>query len=49
MAGDVILKADPYAVYAEVRPNTASVVFDIKGYEWNDKNWSRKKKEKIGL
>ena len=30
MAGDVILKADPYAVYAEVRPNTASVVFDIK-------------------
>lgn len=48
MAGDVIFKADPYAVYAEVRPNTASVVFDIKGYEWNDKNWSRKKR-KIGL
>ena len=45
LAGDVILKADPYAVYAEVRPNTASVVFDIKGYEWNDKNWTRKKRK----
>ena len=48
MAGDVILKADPYAVYAEVRPNTASVVFDIKGYEWNDKT-GVVRKEKIGL
>ncbi|MFK4479369.1 1,4-alpha-glucan branching protein GlgB [Bacillus sp. RC206] len=46
MDGDVILKADPYAVYAEVRPNTASVVFDIEGYEWNDKNWIRKRKKK---
>ena len=46
MDGNVILKADPYAVYAEVRPNTASVVFDIEGYEWNDKNWIRKRKRK---
>ncbi|WP_242144289.1 MULTISPECIES: 1,4-alpha-glucan branching protein GlgB [unclassified Bacillus cereus group] len=43
---EVILKADPYATYAEVRPNTASVIFDIEGYEWNDKNWFRKKKKK---
>ena len=44
--GETILKADPYANYAEVRPNTASVIFDIRGYEWNDKNWFRKKKRK---
>lgn len=43
--GEVILKADPYATYAEVRPNTASVILDIEGYEWNDKNWFRKKKK----
>lgn len=42
---EIILKADPYATYAEVRPNTASVIFDIRGYEWNDKNWSRKRSE----
>ncbi|WP_459503493.1 1,4-alpha-glucan branching protein GlgB [Bacillus sp. C1] len=45
--GETILKADPYATYAEVRPNTASVIFDIKGYKWNDKNWFRKKKRKL--
>ena len=47
LAGDVILKADPYAVYAEVRPNTASVVFDIKGYEWNDKTGIVRKEKSI--
>ncbi|MGD7046167.1 1,4-alpha-glucan branching protein GlgB [Jeotgalibacillus proteolyticus] len=36
-SGDVVLKADPYAFYSELRPNTASVVYDTKGYVWNDK------------
>ncbi|MCI0763628.1 1,4-alpha-glucan branching protein GlgB [Bacillus sp. TL12] len=45
-SGETILKADPYANYAEVRPNTASVIFDIRGYKWNDNNWFRKKKRK---
>ena len=45
-SGAITLKADPYATYAEIRPNTASVVFDIKGYKWNDKNWFRKKSRK---
>ena len=30
--GDPALKADPYANYAELRPNTASVVWDIGKY-----------------
>ena len=32
-------KADPYAFYAEVRPSTASVVYDIAAYQWSDENW----------
>lgn len=36
---DVFLKADPYANFAEVRPKTASIVYDINQYKWNDKKW----------
>ncbi len=32
-------KSDPYAFAAEVRPRTASVVFDLGRYEWNDAEW----------
>ena len=38
-AGEPMLKADPYANYAELRPNNASVVWDIDKYKWNDKSW----------
>lgn len=47
LVGDVILKVDLYVVYVEVRLNMVFVVFDIKGYEWNDKNWNCKKKKKL--
>ena len=29
-------KADPFAFHSEVRPGTASKVWDIQGYVWND-------------
>ena len=32
-------KADPYAFYAELRPRTASIVWDLDGYEWGDDEW----------
>ncbi|MDE2636634.1 MAG: 1,4-alpha-glucan branching protein GlgB [Chloroflexota bacterium] len=32
-------KADPYGVYAELRPLTASIVYDIDRYAWNDSDW----------
>ena len=32
-------KADPYAFAAEVRPRTASKVWDLDGYEWRDDDW----------
>jgi 1,4-alpha-glucan branching enzyme len=33
------LKSDPYAFAAELRPNTASIVCNIDGYEWKDSAW----------
>jgi 1,4-alpha-glucan branching enzyme len=33
------LKSDPYGFSAEMRPNTASVVWDIDRYQWQDSEW----------
>ena len=44
--GQTILKSDPYSFYSEVRPNTASVVYSLDNYQWNDKNWLQKKEKK---
>ena len=33
------LKSDPYAFASEMRPNTASVVYNIDQYHWNDSAW----------
>jgi 1,4-alpha-glucan branching enzyme len=43
--GKKIVKSDPYAFYSEVRPNTASRVYDINGYKWTDTRWINKKKK----
>ncbi|MFL6559800.1 MAG: 1,4-alpha-glucan branching enzyme [Bacillus sp. (in: firmicutes)] len=45
-AGNTILKSDPYAFYSELRPHTASVVYNIEGYEWKDQQWFINKKKK---
>ncbi|MDR1691982.1 MAG: 1,4-alpha-glucan branching protein GlgB [Oscillospiraceae bacterium] len=37
--GVVQEKSDPYAFHAEVRPKTASKVYDLGGYEWGDGDW----------
>jgi 1,4-alpha-glucan branching enzyme len=37
--GHLGLKSDPYAFAGELRPNTASVVFDIDQYQWQDSGW----------
>ena len=39
------LKSDPIAFYAEVRPNTASIVYDPTRYIWQDKEWMEQRKE----
>jgi 1,4-alpha-glucan branching enzyme len=43
--GLVVLKADPYANRTELRPNNASVVCDLKEYEWQDRNWLKARAE----
>ncbi|MDX2176604.1 MAG: 1,4-alpha-glucan branching protein GlgB [Candidatus Sumerlaeia bacterium] len=32
-------KADPFGFAAEVRPATASKVYELEGYSWNDQDW----------
>ncbi len=32
-------KADPFAFSAELRPGTASKVYNLDGYKWGDKEW----------
>ncbi|MBY0146477.1 1,4-alpha-glucan branching protein GlgB [Neobacillus niacini] len=41
-----ILKSDPYAFYSEVRPNTASIVYSLKDYDWQDNHWMQRKEKR---
>lgn len=45
----LLIKADPYAFYSEVRPKTASIVWDINRYVWQDDDWMKNRKEKQHL
>ena len=38
-SGDLRIKTDPFAFYMELRPGTASIVWNVDGYEWSDQNW----------
>lgn len=39
-----MLKADPYANYAQLRPDTASVIYDLKKFSWSDEAWLKKRR-----
>ncbi len=41
-------KGDPFALFWEQAPRTASIVYDLK-YEWNDDTWMRERREKDAL
>ena len=41
--GTVYLRSDPYARRCELRPGTASVVYDEPDYKWTDKVWMNKR------
>jgi 1,4-alpha-glucan branching enzyme len=43
--GQVFLRADPYAFWAECPPATASKVCRLSGYEWGDGEWQAAKGE----
>jgi len=37
--GYAAMKVDPYAFHFETPPRSASVVWDLEGYQWNDSDW----------
>jgi 1,4-alpha-glucan branching enzyme len=41
----ILYKADPFGYYAEIRPATASKVYDLEGYPWKDATWLYEKKK----
>lgn len=41
-----VLKSDPYALYSELRPSTASYIYDNKLYRWHDKSWMDARSQK---
>jgi len=45
-ANHIILKADPYGSYAEVRPKTATIVYSLAGYQWHDEQWMARRRKK---
>ncbi len=48
-SGKILFKADPYAFYAEFRPQTASITADLSEYSWNDLEWVAKREEQDPL
>ena len=42
-SGEILIKSDPFAFYTELRPGTASIVYDLEGYEWQDGDWMRQR------
>ena len=42
--GQTIFKADPYAFFSDLRPDTCSKVYDIEGYRWNDGTYMEKRR-----
>lgn len=43
------LKSDPYGFYMEVPPKSASIVWDVESYQWNDDAWLEERGKKDWL
>jgi len=41
--GQIEQKSDPYGFAAELRPKTASIVYDLGHYHWQDQPWIRRR------
>lgn len=48
-SGEALYKADPYANYAQLRPETASIITDLEGFKWTDSGWIADKKKEDHL
>ncbi|WP_459933885.1 1,4-alpha-glucan branching protein GlgB [Fundidesulfovibrio butyratiphilus] len=43
--GTRILKTDPYAFRAQLRPDNAAMAWDLDDYSWNDQAWMQRRAE----
>ncbi|URN84736.1 1,4-alpha-glucan branching protein GlgB [Acetobacterium wieringae] len=41
--GELAYKADPYGFCSEVKPKTASIIWELDGYTWQDDAWCQKR------
>jgi len=48
-SGQLLLKSDPYAQFAELRPGTASRVAPVSSHTWNDATWLATRAERNWL
>ena len=39
--GRSLYKSDPYGFFSNERPDTMSKIYDLEGYEWNDKDYMK--------
>jgi 1,4-alpha-glucan branching enzyme len=47
--GECRIKADPYAFASELRPATASVLANVKRFQWQDEQWMQERKNRSPL
>ena len=47
--GDIQLKTDPYSNFNELRPGSASLVYDLDQYNWQDEKWLKARSKKDPL
>ncbi|MCG8372135.1 MAG: 1,4-alpha-glucan branching protein GlgB, partial [Balneolales bacterium] len=40
-----LIKSDPFGFYAQVRPDTASKLYDLEGFKWKDAKWVEARSE----
>ncbi|HQE24764.1 MAG TPA: 1,4-alpha-glucan branching protein GlgB [Candidatus Atribacteria bacterium] len=44
--GSLLLKSDPYAFFSELRPATASIVYHLSPFPWQDEEWMESRKSR---
>jgi 1,4-alpha-glucan branching enzyme len=42
-------RSDPFGFFAEVRPKTASIVWNVSKYVWHDEEWMKSRRKKNAL
>jgi 1,4-alpha-glucan branching enzyme len=47
--GRCTVKTDPVGFAMEMRPSTASIVWDLEGFEWSDEKWMKARARKQAL